>query len=189
VKPCPDLDIEDLEHLSRRAPLDESTVDVKASDNLFTPFSWTKIHFLTLNWVVLPRSRVDVEEMLDLRHQDLCGCIQSLGNRFIERIFESFLLTIHGREKIGLVKVVRLGVSHQSEYPLNSQMGTYHFSVEVDLDHTADRIADMDQLEEPKQRSNDGLLILFRLRCPWCLRVLKRLPYSHLIHCYIEPGF
>ena len=116
MKPCPNLDIEHLEHLPRCAPFDESTVDVKASDNLFTSFRWSKIHFLTLNWVVFPRPRVDVEEMLDLCHQNLGSCIQPPGNQFVERIFESFLLTIYGREKIRLVKVVRLGID---TYPIS----------------------------------------------------------------------
>src|SRR6266481_886618 len=102
--------------------------------------------------------------MLDLCHQDLGSCIQPLGNRVVKRVFETFLLTVHGREKIGLVKVMGLKVSQKSGCPLNSQMGAYHFSFEVNLHHTADRIADMDQLEETKQRSNNGLRILVRLR-------------------------
>ena len=119
MKPCPNLDIEHLKHLPRRTPFDESTVDVKAPNNLFTSIRGSKIHFLTLNWVVLPRPRVDVEKMLDLCHQNLGSCIQPLGNRFIERIFESFLLTIYGREKIRLVKVVRLDIGtyqYQHQY-------------------------------------------------------------------------
>lgn len=143
MKPCPDLDVKDFEHLSCRAPLDESTMDFETSNNLFTSFRWSQIHFLTLNRIVLPRSRVGVEQVFDLGHQDLGSGIQSLSNRVIKRIFESFLLMVHGREKIGLVKVMGLEVSHESGCPLHSQMGAYHFSFEVNLHHTADRIADM----------------------------------------------
>lgn len=160
VKTCPDLDIKHFKHLSCCTALDESTVDFKASNNLFTSFCWSKIHFLTLNRIILPRSGVDVEQVLDLGHQNFSSCIQPFGNRIVKRIFESFLLTVHGREKIGLVKVMGLEGPHESGCPLNSQMGAYHFSFEVNLHHTANRIADMNQLEETKQWSNNSLRIL-----------------------------
>jgi hypothetical protein len=109
MEPCPNLDVKDFEHFSRSTPFDESAVSFKTPNDFFASLSGPKIHLLAFDWVVLSRSRVGVEEVLNLRHQDLSGCIQSLGDRVVERVFKSFLLAVHRRKKIGLVEVVRLG--------------------------------------------------------------------------------
>jgi hypothetical protein len=110
VEPRPDLDVKHLEHLLRRAPLDEPAMGLQAADHLGASPRRPQVHLLPLDRVVLPRTGVYGEQVLDLGHQDLRRGVEPPSDRVVERVFEPLLLAVDGREEVSLVEMVRLRV-------------------------------------------------------------------------------